>query len=160
MHVRFACNVNLTPAYPPARHSTIPSHIVHPTQPFGRMSPHHTLGTHHGHRMTRKRLKKGPAPPMSVACPSASRPTDGSPHMSPERHCRLLYLGVPTCGPPRADDTSLTSGRIDHVTPGPPANDPSGDMDCSTMKVHVRFFRRKQERQCPQPRMLWPLRST
>ncbi len=42
----------------------------------------------------------------------------------------MRCLGAPTCGPPRADDTS-SSGRRDHVAPGPPANDPSGDMDCS-----------------------------
>ncbi len=43
MHVHFACNVILAPVYPPAWHSTIPSHTVHPTQPFGRMTPRHTL---------------------------------------------------------------------------------------------------------------------
>ncbi len=91
----------------------------------------HTPSHYPGHRMPQQRLKKGPAPPMRVACPSASRSRDGSPHTSPERRSRSLCLGAPTCGPPRADDTSLTSGRRDHVAPGPPANDPSGDMDCS-----------------------------
>jgi hypothetical protein len=45
MHVRFACNVILAPVYPPAWHSTITRHTAHLTQPFGRMTPHHTLGT-------------------------------------------------------------------------------------------------------------------
>ena len=78
MHVHFACNVILAPVYPPAWHPTITRHTDHLTQPFGRMAPHHTLGTRPGHRMTQQRLKKGLAPPMSVACASASMLRDGS----------------------------------------------------------------------------------
>jgi len=68
---------------------------------------------------------------MSVTRASGRLLQEGTSHPSPKRRSRSLHPGVPTCGRPRADDTSMTSGSGDHVQPGPPVDDPSGDMDCS-----------------------------
>jgi len=131
MRVRFACNVMLPPVYPPACHLSTPDHTQHPAQPSGRVAHNRTLESHPGHRLTQRRLSEGLAPSMSVTRASGRLPREGTLHPSPIRRGRSLRLGVPTCGPPRADDTRLLSGSGDHVQPGPPVDDPSGDMDCS-----------------------------
>jgi len=75
--------------------------------------------------------QKGTRSQMSVTRASGSMLRGEPHHTSSERRRRLLHFGVSTCGPPRAADTNLMLGSGDHVQPGPPADDPSGDMDCS-----------------------------
>ncbi len=129
-----------------------PSHgTPHPTAWKDDTSPH--FGKSRWPPVYAAATQMGTRSQMSITRASGSMLRGEPHHTSPESRKRSLHFGVSTCGPPRAADTSTTLGSGDHVQPGPPADDPSGDMDCSEDREGVRMVPSEKAKAATPPTM-------